>query len=59
MFYFSSFNYRMTKIRSLNVTWQSGATVSNLGHKVFFFFSVEPQPLLGQGFLITESSRSY
>jgi hypothetical protein len=58
MFYFLCFNYRMTKIRSLNVTGQWGATFFKIGHKVFFF-SVEPQSLVGWGFLITDSSRSY
>ena len=45
----------MTITRSLSVTWQWDATNFNLD----FFFFVEPQPLVNQGLLITESSRSY
>lgn len=55
MFYFSCFHYRMATIRILNVTGQWGATVCNQ----VIVFLVEPQPLVGWGLLITESSRSY
>ena len=48
MFNFLSLNYRMNTVRNLNVTGHWGATVS-----------VEIQPLVGWGLLITESPLSY